>query len=103
MGATQGPCSQKIKICHVILASPMNADPRGVAQTIEIEESEWASHEGHGDFKGECGENPQVTICFNNESKVILVSELATYIQQGAVAGPCKQGGNGPNRGGGGR
>ncbi len=74
-----------------MVVHPLNKDPYGYTQEIEIDEKDWENHRLHGDIKGPCGENPEVTICFNGQEIKVKVNETTPYLKQGAKAGPCEQ------------
>ncbi|HEX2898205.1 MAG TPA: hypothetical protein VHS96_00650, partial [Bacteroidia bacterium] len=83
LGATQGPCPpRQISICHLPPDNPANAT------TITIPETQWASHQAHGDIQGPCSTN-MITICYQGQTIVISESAWAYFQGRGATRGPC--------------
>jgi hypothetical protein len=79
-------------ICHRV--------DRGTMQTMTILESDWATHQAHGDYEGPCqkSEDPQpdpaITICHKNadgskQTISILQSQWPTHQAHGDVMGAC--------------
>ncbi len=78
-----------IDICH------KKSD--GTSITLNIKESEWSSHEAHGDSKGACAEK-QITICHNisgqsGKTQTINIDESkwAIHKSHGDYLGDCQE------------
>lgn len=78
-----------IVICH------KNAD--GSHQTITIRENQWPQHAAHGDTKGECVEEKQITICHippgnpnNPQTITIPVNAWPAHQAHGDYIGACQ-------------
>lgn len=84
-GATQGPCPvATISICHIPPGNP------GAAATMTISESDWPSHQAHGDVRGVCSKQ-QMTVCVDGNQIQIPQNLWPSLQSQGATQGPCPQ------------
>lgn len=82
-GATQGPCpTTTITICHIPPKNP------GGATTMTIAESDWASHQAHGDIKAACSVR-QIVVCLRGRQISIPENVWPVVQAQGATKGPC--------------
>jgi len=82
------PIEKNIKICH------KNTD--GSFQNIEIKESEWLTHQAHGDVKGDCPVTIKtITICHTDpktqfkQKITIPENEWAAHQAHGDILGEC--------------